>query len=87
MGFFLDEDRFYNFIVWLLSVLLSCTASGIILYIEPSYPTVILLVQIIEVFILAKVFIYVKKINHALRLKPIKPLRLYDVEAREKARA
>jgi hypothetical protein len=85
MSIFLDEDRFYNLIVWLLSFLLACTVSGVILYVSPSYPTAILLVQIIEIFIFAKIFIYMKRLNNAFRMKNIKPLKLYDIEAREKA--
>lgn len=87
MSIFLNEDKFYNLIVWFLSFLLACTASGVILYVSPSYPTAILFVQILEIFIFAKIFIYRKRLNNALRLKNIELLKLYDIEVREKSRA
>ena len=86
MNLFQDEDRFYNLIVWLLAFLLACTGSGIILFIEPSYPIAILLVQIIEVFIFAKIFIYMKRINNVVRVRNVRSIELFDLETRERTR-
>ena len=80
MNVFQDEDKFYSLIVWLLSFLLACTTSVIILFVEPSYPIVILLVQIIEIFMFAKIFIYRKRIVSAMQMKNIKPIELRDIE-------
>lgn len=80
MNIFRDEGKLYSLLVWLLSFLLACTISSIILFIEPSYPVVILFVQIIEVFIFAQIFIYMKRIDNALRTKTIEPIELFDIE-------
>jgi hypothetical protein len=80
MNVFQDEDKFYNLIVWLLSFLLACTTSAIILFIEPSYPFVILLVQIIEIFMFAKIFIYRKRIVNVMQMKNVNSIELRDIE-------
>ena len=80
MNIFTDERKLYSLLVWLLSFLLACMISSIILFIEPSYPVVILFVQIIEVFIFAQIFIYMKRIDNALRTKTIEPIELFDIE-------
>ncbi len=82
MNIFEDEERLYIFLVWLLSFLLACTVSSIILFIEPSYPIAILFAQIIEIFLFAQIFIYVKRINNALQVETVEPVELYDIETR-----
>lgn len=82
MYIFKDEEKLYTFLVWLLSFLLACTVSSIILFIEPSYPIPILFAQIIEIFIFAQIFIYVKRINNALRVETLETVELYDIETR-----
>lgn len=82
MNIFEDEEKLYTLLVWLLTFLLACTVSSIILFIEPSYPIAILFAQIIEIFLFAQIFIYVKRINNALRMETVEPVELYDIETR-----
>lgn len=86
MNIFRDEGKLYSLLVWLLSFLLACMISSIILFIEPSYPVVILFVQIIEVFLFAQIFIYMKRIDNALRIKTIEPIELFDIETGKNVR-
>ncbi len=87
MKIFRDEGKLYSLIVWLLSFLLACMISSIILFIEPSYPVMILFVQIIEVFLFAQIFIYMKRIDNALRIKTNEPIELFDIETGKNVRS
>jgi hypothetical protein len=79
-----DEEKIYTLFVWLLSILLALIVSSVILFIDPSFPIVILLVQIFEIFLFAQIFICVKRINNALRIDNVETVELYDLETRSR---
>ena len=79
-----DEEKIYTLFVWLLSILLASIVSSVILFIDPSFPIVILLVQIFEIFLFAQIFICVKRINNALRIDNVETVELYDLETRSR---
>lgn len=84
MYIFKDEEKIYTLFIWLLSILLALIVSSVILFIDPSFPIVILLVQITEIFLFAQIFICVRRINNALKIENVKPVELYDIETRSR---
>ena len=77
---FRSEDQIYNTIVWLLSFLLICTGSTIVLYNAPYFPVAVLFVNIIEIFIFVKIFQYSKRINDSIKIKADVSVVLPDIE-------
>ena len=67
-------------IVWLLSFLLICTGSTIVLYNAPYVPVAVLFVNIIEIFIFVKIFQYSKRINDSIKIKADVSVVLPDIE-------
>jgi len=67
-------------IIWLLSFLLICTGSTIVLYNAPYFPVAVLFANIIEIFIFIKIFQYSKRINNAIKIKDNVSRVLPDIE-------
>jgi len=77
---FRNEDQIYKMIIWLLSFLLICTGSTIVLYNAPYFPVAVLFANIIEIFIFIKIFQYSKRINNAIKIKDNVSRVLPDIE-------